>query len=87
MSWYNNLVAFALIYMLTLFCVLPIGVKTAQDVGAEVEPGHASSAPLNPRIGFKFLLTFAISCVLFGVYYVVGTYDLLGLNDLLGRRF
>lgn len=87
MSWYNNLVAFALIYMLTLFCVLPIGVKTAQDAGVEVEPGHASSAPLNPRIGFKFLLTFAISCVLFGVYYVVGTYDLLGLNDLLGRRF
>lgn len=85
MSWYNNFVAFSIIYMLTLFCVLPIGVKTADDVGEKVEAGHATSAPLNPRIGFKFLLTFLISCVIFGIYYVVGYYDLLGLSTLLGR--
>jgi predicted secreted protein len=85
MSWYNNFVAFAIIYMVTLFCVLPIGVKTADEAGEAKLPGQADSAPANPRMGFKFLLTFLISCVLFGIYYVVGYYDLLGLSDLLGR--
>jgi predicted secreted protein len=85
LTWYNNLVAFIMIYMVMLFCVLPIGVKTSQEAGEEMLPGQADSAPANPRLGFKFLLTFAISCVIFGIYYVIGTYDLLDVTDLFGR--
>lgn len=85
MSWYNNAVAFILIYMVTLFCVLPIGVRTAAEAGETMVEGQADSAPANPRLGFKFLLTFLISCGLFGIYYVIGYYDLLGLTTLFGR--
>ena len=85
MTWYNNFVAFIIIYMVMLFCVLPIGVKTADEAGEEKLPGQADSAPTNPRLGFKFLLCFAISSVIFGIYYVVGYYDLLGAHDLFGR--
>lgn len=85
MTWYNNLVAFIIIYMVMLFCVLPIGVKTADEAGEEKLPGQADSAPANPRLGFKFLLCFGISCVIFAIYYVVGTYDLLGLSARFGR--
>ncbi|WP_221932673.1 DUF1467 family protein [Ferrovibrio terrae] len=85
MTWYNNLVAFMMIYMVILFCVLPIGVKTADEAGEEKLPGQADSAPSNPRLGFKFLLCFGISSVIFGIYYVVGTYDLLNVPGLLGR--
>ncbi|HLT77478.1 MAG TPA: DUF1467 family protein [Ferrovibrio sp.] len=82
MNWFNNSIAFVIIYMVVLFCVLPIGVKTAEEAGEAKLPGQADSAPVNPRLGFKFLLAFAISVVLFGIYYVVGYYDLLGLRDL-----
>lgn len=85
MTWYNNLVAFLLIYMVTLFCVLPIGVKTADEAGEAKLPGQADSAPANPRLGFKFLLCFGISSVIFAIYYVVGYYDLLKIPALLGR--
>ncbi len=85
MTWYNNLVAFLLIYMVTLFCVLPIGVKTADEAGEEKLPRQADSAPTNPRLGFKFLLCFGISSVIFAIYYVVGYYDLLKIPALLGR--
>lgn len=85
MTWFNNSIAFVIIYMVTLFCVLPIGVKTPAEAGETPVEGQADSAPVNPRLGFKFLLTFLISCALFGVYYVVGYYDLLGLTDLFGR--
>lgn len=85
MTWFNNSIAFVIIYMVVLFCVLPIGVKTPDEAGEGKLPGQADSAPVNPRLGFKFLLALGISSVLFGIYYVVGYYDLLGLNDLLGR--
>ena len=85
MTWYNNLVAFLLIYMVTLFCVLPIGVKTADEAGEAKLPGQADSAPTNPRLGFKFLLCFGISSVIFTIYYAVGYYDLLKIPALLGR--
>ena len=85
MTWFNNSIAFVIIYMVVLFCVLPIGVQTAEEAGQKPEPGHATSAPVNPRLGFKFLLAFGISAVLFGIYYVVGYYDLLGLGALFAR--
>ncbi|WP_374298451.1 DUF1467 family protein [Ferrovibrio sp.] len=85
MTWFNNSIAFVIIYMVVLFCVLPIGVKTPDEMGENKLPGQADSAPVNPRLGFKFLLALGISGALFGVYYVIGYYDLLGLNVLLGR--
>lgn len=85
MTWYNNLVAFLIIYMVMLFCVLPIGVRTADETGEEKLPGQADSAPTNPRLGFKFLLCFGISSVIFGIYWVVGTYELIDIHSLLGR--
>jgi len=85
MTIFNSLVAFACIYMLTLFCVLPIGVRTSHEAGEEPLPGQATSAPVNPRIGFKFLLTFGISLVLFSIYFAVGYYELIDLDALFGR--
>ncbi len=85
MNWFNNSVAFVVIYMVVLFCVLPIGVRTSEEAGEELLPGQATSAPANPRMGFKFLLTLAISALLFGIYYAIGYFDLLGLSELFGR--
>lgn len=85
MSWYNHGVAFVMIYMVTLFCVLPIGVRTAAEAGTELVPGQADSAPSNPRLGFKFLLTFLISCVIFSIYYLVGYFELIDVAALFGR--
>jgi predicted secreted protein len=85
MSWYNHGVAFVIIYMLTLFCVLPIGVRTAAEAGTELVPGQADSAPSNPRLGFKFLLTFLISCGIFAIYYLIGYFGLIDPAALFGR--
>ena len=85
MTPFNDGVAFIVIYMAVFFCVLPFGVKTHDETGDEMLPGQATSAPVNPRLGLKALVALGISAVLFGIYYVVGYYDLLGLNDLFGR--
>ncbi|WP_341702512.1 DUF1467 family protein [Ferrovibrio sp.] len=85
MTWFNNSIAFIIIYMVVFFCMLPVGVKTADEAGEEKLPGQADSAPVNPRLWFKAGVTLLISLVLFGMYFAAGYYDLLELNELFGR--
>jgi predicted secreted protein len=85
MTPFNDGVAFIVIFMAVFFCVLPFGVKTHDEAGEEMLPGQATSAPVNPRLGLKALISLGIATVLFGIYFVIGYYDLLGLSDLFGR--
>lgn len=64
-------VAFVLIWWLVLFTVLPHGNRPAETV----EKGHAPSAPANPRLWRKVLITTGISIVLFGVFLVIYDQD------------
>lgn len=64
-----------------LFAVLPIGIRTQQEEGV-VSPGTAESAPADPNLRFKFLLTTALAAVVFSIIYVVMAYDLISLSDV-----
>jgi predicted secreted protein len=65
----SALVIYLLFWMLTLFVVLPWGVRTSAEAGEEPVPGQADSAPVRPNLRVKALWTTAISAVLFGLYY------------------
>ena len=57
--------AYAVLWFLCLFCLLPIGL------GAERDP--ESGAPLNPMLGRKALIATGIAAVLWaGFYAAVG---------------
>ena len=51
MSLVTALVAYAIIWWMVFFMVLPFGVRTAEEVGETTEPGHAPSAPGHPIQG------------------------------------
>ena len=69
MSWLTFFAIFFIVWWVTLFAVLPIGVTPhAND---DVAAGTAGSAPERPRMGFKMLLTTVISLALVGLFYVV----------------
>ena len=55
---------FVVIWWITLFVVLPFGVKTQQEEQSII-PGSIESAPTNPHLLRTVLITTAISCVLF----------------------
>jgi predicted secreted protein len=63
MSITGAIVLFAVIWFLTLFVALPIGLRT-QDEAGEVEPGTPASAPseawLRRKIIWVTAITFAI---------------------------
>ncbi|HLF58506.1 MAG TPA: DUF1467 family protein [Alphaproteobacteria bacterium] len=70
MNWFTGTATFLVVWFLVLFMVLPWGVKVAENP----EQGHATSAPVNPRLGLKILVTTAIAVLVWLVVdYVVAS--------------
>jgi predicted secreted protein len=70
-----------LIWWVTLFAVLPFGVRR-QDEDGEIAPGTDPGAPALPRLGMKLLWTTLVASAIFAVCYVVYVNDLLPLETL-----
>jgi predicted secreted protein len=70
MSWTSIVAIYALFWVLTAFVILPIGVRTHEEMGVEKTPGQADSAPANFRPGIIILRTTLLSLGLFGLYYL-----------------
>lgn len=64
----SALAIYLLFWTITLFAVLPFGVRTADEDGTDAVPGQAPSAPTNPMIAKKLAWTTLISALLFGLF-------------------
>ena len=53
MTWFSGIVVYVIIWWVVFFTMLPIGVRSPDEAGVEVGPGHAPSAPVRPRLGLK----------------------------------
>lgn len=69
MPWQSALAIYLLFWALSVFLVLPFGVRTAEEAGAELVPGQAESAPhgFSPRR--VAIRTTVVATVLFGLFY------------------
>lgn len=70
MNWTSIIAIYVLFWVLCAFVILPIGVKTHEEMGLEKTLGQADSAPGNFRPGTIILRTTLLSAALFGLYYV-----------------
>ncbi len=77
-NWFTGALVYVIIWWTVIFAVLPWGVKVPE----EPEPGHAASAPENPLMGRKVLITTAISTVLWVIAYLIIESDLLPLRPI-----
>ena len=84
MTFTTALAAFFLIWWVTLFAVLPWGVRS-QHEGGEMAPGTDPGAPTNFRLGQKLLWTTAVAVVIYAGCYLVYSQHLVTLSDLMGR--
>ncbi len=70
MGWISGIFVYFLIWWVVLFAVLPWGVQ----VPDKPEPGHAPSAPINPRMGLKVIATTVVSAFIWvAVWYVISS--------------
>ncbi len=64
MSWFQFFIIFSLVWWLVFFCILPIGIKTAEESGETVVEGQEMGAPVKAGLKRKALYTTAIALAL-----------------------
>ncbi|HMT42331.1 DUF1467 family protein [Sphingorhabdus sp.] len=69
MNWTSIIAIYALFWVLSAFVILPIGVRSYEEMGLEKVPGQADGAPGNFRPGVILLRTTLLSAALFGLFY------------------
>ena len=75
---------YILFWMLTLFAVLPFGVRTADEAGEARGPGDADSAPTQPMLWRKAAWTTLIASLLFALFYANYVRGWVLLEDIPG---
>jgi len=79
-----NLVNMFLIYIIfwwvTLFAVLPFGVRGQAEEG-NITPGTEPGAPVNPQMKKKLIITTIVSLVLCALFFAFTNSGLISLSD------
>lgn len=75
MTWPLAIAAYFTLWWVTLFAVLPFGVRTAEEAGEERPAGSDAGAPVAPRLAMKALATTLVSAVLFALLYAFVAYE------------
>jgi predicted secreted protein len=72
-----------LIWWISLFLVLPFGVRSQQESGTFAE-GTDPGAPTFPRLAIKLFWTTVVASVIFAVLWVIYEYRLITLEGFAG---
>lgn len=81
MSLSFALAIYFIVWWITLFAVLPFGVRTQDEAGSTV-PGTPRSAPLAPRLLRTMLITTVVAGVVFAIIYLGITRRWIALDDI-----
>ncbi|WP_394197056.1 DUF1467 family protein [Litoreibacter albidus] len=83
----SAIVVFAVIWFLTLFCVLPFGTRSQSEAG-DVAHGTPRSAPSNPQMKRKFAITTMIAVVIWVPMCLAIIYGYINADSMnLYKRF
>ena len=78
MGWVSGIAVYILIWWISLFTVLPLGAKRSEHP----LPGTVESAPDNPRLLFKFIVTTGIATALWLILYAFVKSDLISFREM-----
>jgi predicted secreted protein len=67
--WQSILAIYVLFWTISFFLVLPFGVRTPEEEGADLPPGHAPSAPHRFSLAQAALRTTLLSAAAFALFY------------------
>jgi predicted secreted protein len=77
----QSIAVYIFIWWITLFLVLPFGVRTQQEEGSVV-PGTPESAPARPRLLRIALINTALATAVFIAVYLVIQYKLVTADTI-----
>jgi predicted secreted protein len=67
---------YIVVWWIVLFTVLPWGAKPSEHPGV----GHATSAPENPRLVLKAIVTTIIAAIVWGAFLAAIEYGLINFD-------
>ena len=79
----GSIIVYVLIWWIIFFSVLPVGIQSNKEKFKEKIEGVDPGAPINPKIGKKFLITTLITSIIFIVIYYLVELNLLNLREYL----
>ena len=79
----GSIIVYVLIWWIIFFSVLPVGIQSNKEKFKEKLEGIDPGAPINPKIGKKFLITTLITSIIFIVIYYLVKFNLLNLREYL----
>ena len=82
MKWTSISAIYFLFFAASVFVLLPFGVRTDEEMGAERVPGQAESAPHHFDLKRHLLRAALLAAVLFALYYANWTYGWITASDL-----
>ena len=82
MKWTSISAIYFLFFAASAFVLLPFGVKTSEEVGADRVAGQAESAPHTFDLKRHLLRAALLAAVLFAAFYVNWTYGWITADDL-----
>lgn len=77
-NWVTGAFVYVVVWWVVLFAVLPWGVRTPE----RPEPGMASSAPENPRILRKFMITSVVALLVWLVIFGIERSGIISFRDM-----
>ena len=72
------------VWWMTLFAVLPFGVRTQGESG-HVVPGTPEGAPANPRLLRIVLINTLAATIVFGIIVAAMYFDVFGITAMVNR--
>ena len=77
----EQFVVFFMSWWIVLLMVLPIGVRSHEEAGEDVEPGNDPGAPTNPRLVRKLIITTVIAATIWLIFRLIDKYNLITVRD------
>ena len=81
MTLVSGIAIYFIIWWITLFGLLPVGLRTQAEEN-DVTLGTVASAPAKPRIGRAFLRTTIVASLIFLLYYYLTQVNGYSLDDI-----
>ncbi len=78
MKPWSMVAIYFVIWWITLFAILPFGVRNAHEAGETIGEGHDAGAPVAHRLLLKAGINTIVSAVIFAALYLAYTNRLLG---------
>lgn len=82
MNWKSALAIYFLFWGLSIFFVLPFGIRTSREAGDELVPGQAESAPHEFNFWRVALRTTIVSAALFALFMLNWNFEWLTMDQL-----